>query len=417
MYAAGSLDVLQASQASQASQAAQATLVQQSQQLVVPENVTALSFGGRDISIVDSAMFFAGNELPRSVQNVFTPDHAGQILEHFCAMDKGADPSWMFAGVGWHGTPREAGWKHLKHFESMQYTNEVLLLAKECEVVLAQHIMVHYADTSATNWTALALATLLKYCRMVRDKEVPCIPALLWLHIQGLGWETRIPKKALHECMEQAIGHVREFLVKLGLMADSRETVWDMLEELPAEQNRRLLAKYEAPGTSSLSWDMWKLLYLDGTMPEELLQELMADQLPRCDRIWFDPHGPVRDDRSQQILWAFRQSHTRTAKLARATKLDGSYWVSSRNDMALVIDAAIPHPLCTKNPERALRNHASVKAFCLPISPDPLDGIKAQGRFSVWHLGPEGAAFKIGHYTLVSFLSFKASAGIPLSES
>ena len=60
--------------------------------------------------------------------------------------------------------------------------------------------------------------------------------------------------------------------------------------------------------------------------------------------------------------------------------------------------------------------NASVKAFQISISVDS-EGITVQGPFETWQLGPEGNAFKIGDYTLVSFLSRELEGGAALSTS
>ena len=53
------------------------------------------------------------------------------------------------------------------------------------------------------------------------------------------------------ECMEEAIGHVRKLLVVTDLMEDESATIWDIIEELPKDQNHCLLERYGAPGTHS----------------------------------------------------------------------------------------------------------------------------------------------------------------------
>lgn len=71
---------------------------------------------------------------------------------------------------------------------------------------------------------------------------------------------------------------------------------------------------------------------------------LKADKLPLCD----DPTC-VPSDRAGAFYAGFYKIDDKgEVQLARANDLlvYGSIWVSSGEDMLLIVDAAIPHPMC-----------------------------------------------------------------------
>lgn len=400
----------EASQASQASQAAHGTLAQQGQ-------LQTVSFGNQILSIVPDNAIDNGWSHSDSPKAMFMGDNAEHLLQHFTAMNTSKDPSWLFVGVRWHGTPpnREANWQHTKPAPAGVFSSEIVDLAKKYDGIMSQHKCFFCADASVTDWTALAMASLLKLCRMVQQDKFPYLPVWVWLCAQRHAGT--VTKVELCKCMSEALGHVENFLTQLGYMgSDEDGFVWNLMEgSSPEEQNKVLLERYGMPRTDSGGG--WRLYYLDREMPTERLVEFTAKELPLCDKIWFDSKC-VRSSRASEIHHGFyKNMGDGKVKLARARKLDGSVWVSSGENMVLIIDAAIPHPLCKKQPERAVLANASVKAFQIPISVGSTDGLTVQGQFETWQLGPEGNAFKIGDYTLVSFLSCELAGGAASSTS
>ena len=119
--AAGPCDAPQAPLASEASQAAQ---VQQSQR---------------------------GDSCTQGIRRGHRTFSQATMLQHVCAMDASADPSWMFAGVRWHGTPCEDWWQHT-------------------------------VKTKRQGWPWPPLATLFKFCILIPNDKLPCIPVMLRLH-------------------------------------------------------------------------------------------------------------------------------------------------------------------------------------------------------------------------------------------
>ena len=385
---------LQASEAPEASQPACGTLSQQGP-------LQRLSFGNQILSIVpDNAIYDGSGPL-------FRGENATHLGQHFADMNTAEDPSWLFVGVGWHGTPpdHEAKW-HLTKSAPGSLTKEILDLARKYSDIMSQHPCFRGTDARVTDWTALAMASLLRLCIMVQEEQIPHIPVWIWLLARPQGHEGKVTHEVLRTCMSEALGHVEKFLTKLHYISDGDGPIWELFDAAspPEEQNKVLLEMYGMPRTSSSGFT---LCYLDGQMPKERLMEFTAAQLPLCDRIWFDSRT-VTSSRASEILQKFKESSSQ-GKLTRARKLEGSVWVSSGEDMVLIIDAAIPYPLCNKNPANATLANASVKAFQIRTAV-AFNRLQVQGAFETWQLGPEGDAFKIGDYTLDSFLGYGSTS-------
>jgi hypothetical protein len=146
-------------------------------------------FGNQILSIVPDDVICTGRTDSVDPSRIFMGDNADHMLQHFTAMKTSENPSWLFVGVRWHGTHpnREAKWKLTRCVIDTCFSSEVVELAKKCDGIMSAHTCFWRPDASVTDWTALAMASLLKLCRMVQENRVPYIPVLVWLGTDALG--------------------------------------------------------------------------------------------------------------------------------------------------------------------------------------------------------------------------------------